>query len=134
LGLDPAHPFGFYREKAVGFWAEASVGREALKERLSAVVGHEARVVPGGPDTAARVGVLTGGGSGFLAEASSLGLDTLVTGEAPHHAFHDAMEMGINLILGGHYATETLGVRALGQRLAREFPVSWEFLDYPTGF
>ena len=62
------------------------------------------------------------------------GLDTLITGEAPHHAYHQAMEMGINLILGGHYATETFGVKALGDRIVREFGVEHRFLEYPTGF
>ena len=62
-----------------------------------------------------------------------MGLDTLITGEAPHHAYHEAMEMGMNLLLGGHYATETFGVKALTERLADEFDLSWEFLHFPTG-
>jgi putative NIF3 family GTP cyclohydrolase 1 type 2 len=60
-------------------------------------------------------------------------LDTLVTGEAAHHHYHDAMEFGVNLYLGGHYATETFGVKALGATMAERFRVEWEFLDHPTG-
>jgi dinuclear metal center YbgI/SA1388 family protein len=134
LGLSPEDRFGSYEEMPVGWWAAASLSREELRDRLRLAVGGDPTLVPGGPETVSRIGVLTGSGSGSLAEAAALRLDTLITGEAPHHAYHDAMEMGINLMLGGHYATETLGVKALGDRLAQEFQVSCEFLEYPTGF
>jgi dinuclear metal center YbgI/SA1388 family protein len=134
MGLVPEHPFGFYEDRAVGWSCETSLSRGDLEALLAEAVAGETRMVAGGPELISRVGVLTGGGSGFLAAAGEMGLDALVTGEAPHHAFHAAMEMGINLILGGHYATETFGVKALGERLAQEFGVSWEFLDHPTGF
>jgi dinuclear metal center YbgI/SA1388 family protein len=134
MDLVPAHPFGFYEDRAVGWWCETSLTRGDLEARLAEAVGGETRMVAGGPEVVKRVGVLTGGGSSFLAAARQMSLDALVTGEAPHHSFHAAMEMGINLILGGHYATETFGVKALGERLAEEFGVSWEFLDHPTGF
>ena len=64
---------------------------------------------------------------------SGQGLDTLITGEAPHQSYHEAMEMGLNLILAGHYATETFGVKAVAGKLAEEFDVSWVFLHFPTG-
>jgi putative NIF3 family GTP cyclohydrolase 1 type 2 len=80
-----------------------------------------------------RVGVVTGGGASFIEEAASLGLDALVTGEGSHHSHFDAMELGVHLLLGGHYATETFGVRALGAHLADRFDLSFEFVDQPTG-
>ena len=134
VGLDPSGRFGLYKDVPVGWWGTVDLPRGELEMKVGKAVGSETRLVPGGPEVSARVGVITGGGSGFLAEAASLGLDTLITGEAPHHAYHEAMELGINLILGGHYATETFGVRAVGDRLVREFGVDQEFLEYPTGF
>jgi dinuclear metal center YbgI/SA1388 family protein len=134
VGVSPAGRFGMYKEVPVGWWGVAEVPRGDLQEKVGLAVGGEARLVPGGPEVTGRVGVVTGGGSGFLADAASFGLDTLITGEAPHHAYHEAMEMGINLILGGHYATETFGVKAIGDRLVEEFGVFAEFLEYPTGF
>jgi dinuclear metal center YbgI/SA1388 family protein len=134
LGLVPEGPFGSFKEIQVGCRATARVGRDELLDRLSGVVGMEARLIAGGPGTSARVGVLTGSGASALVEAAEAGLDTLVTGEAPHHAYHQAMELGINLLLGGHYATETFGVKAVSERLAREFSLAWEFLHFPTGF
>ena len=133
LGLSPEGRFGSFREVEVGWWASVSMDRGALLERLSKAVEGEARLIPGGPEKVGRIGVLSGGGAAALTEAASLGLDTLITGEAPHHAYHEAMEWGVNLLLGGHYATETFGVKALGKRISEEFGVSWEFLHFPTG-
>ena len=39
----------------------------------------------------------------------------------------------MNLLLGGHYATETFGVKALATHLSERFGLPWEFLDTPTG-
>jgi putative NIF3 family GTP cyclohydrolase 1 type 2 len=68
-----------------------------------------------------------------LAEAAALGLDTLVVGEGPHYTAVAAEESGLVVIYAGHYATETLGVRALAGYVEREFGVPWEFVAAPTG-
>jgi dinuclear metal center YbgI/SA1388 family protein len=133
MGFEPAGTFGAYKGVDIGCWTEAGENRDDLKVRLEEGVGGEVRLIPGGPEKVERVGILTGGGAGSLSEAAALGLDTLITGEAAHHHFHEAMEMGVNLLLGGHYATETFGVKALATRLAREFSLEWSFLDLPTG-
>jgi len=133
LGLEAEGRFGSFEGVEIGWWACAELHRKELLVGLREAVGGEARMIPGGPEKVGRVGVVSGGGASLLAEAAAQGLDTLVTGEAPHHAYHEAMEFGVNLFLGGHYATETFGVRALAARLAEEFGVAWEFLDFPTG-
>ncbi len=133
LGMAPKGRFGAFQGVEIGWWGDGEATREALAERAREAVEGEVQVIPGGPREVRRVGVLTGAGAGSLEEAASLGLDTLVTGEAPHHAFHDAMELGVNLLLAGHYATEVFGVRALAQRVSKEFGLPWEFLSFPTG-
>ena len=133
LGLAPEGQFGSFMEAEVGWWGPASLDRGELLNRLREALEVEVRLIPGGPEEVGRVGVLTGGGASALSEAAALGLDTLITGEAPHHAFHEAMELGVNLLLGGHYATETFGVKAVADRLAQKFDLSWEFLHFPTG-
>jgi putative NIF3 family GTP cyclohydrolase 1 type 2 len=80
-----------------------------------------------------RVAIVTGAASYLLAEARERGISTLVTGEGPHHAFFDAEEWELNLIYAGHYATETVGVQALGEHLRRQFPLEFQFFDHPTG-
>ena len=68
-----------------------------------------------------------------LREAASRGLDTLIVGEGPHHTAIEAAELGIVVLYAGHYATETLGVRALGDEAAAHFGLSSTFIDVPSG-
>jgi putative NIF3 family GTP cyclohydrolase 1 type 2 len=79
------------------------------------------------------VGIITGGAGSRIAAARDAGLDTFVTGEGAHYTYFDAMELGINVIYAGHYATETVGVKALAEHLSMKFGIPWEFLDLPTG-
>jgi dinuclear metal center YbgI/SA1388 family protein len=134
LELEPSGRFGHFGQAEIGFEARLEEGRTAFKDRVAEVVGGPVRVVPGGPDPIRRLGVVTGGAGSLIRDAASAGLDTLLTGEATHHHALDAMELGINLVLAGHYATETWGVRALAARLEEEFGLPWDFLDLPTGF
>ncbi len=134
LGLTSEGTFGAIGDFVnVGVWAAADLSLEALSVLLEKVCGAPPHVIGGGPDHVRRVGIVTGAGSSMLEAAHSEGLDTLVSGEGPHHTYHQALELGMNLIYAGHYATETLGVRALGERLAERFGVEWSFLDVPTG-
>jgi dinuclear metal center YbgI/SA1388 family protein len=135
LGLQLEGTFGRHRDVEVGWWgttAEATDGA-GLRERLAEVLGGPVHLIPGGPDEIRRVGVVTGGGASFTPEAAERGLDALVTGEGAHHTYFDAMELGVHVLLGGHYATEVFGVRALAEHLAERFDLSWEFVDQPTG-
>jgi dinuclear metal center YbgI/SA1388 family protein len=133
IGMVPEGRFGSFKDVPVGWWGHVSMHRRELSELLKEAVGGDVRMIPGGPEEVRRVGILTGGGASALSEAAVAGLDTLITGEAPHHAYHEAMEMGLNLLLGGHYATETFGVKALAQRVAENCDLSWEFFHFPTG-
>lgn len=133
MGVEPEGTFAPYKGVDIGWYGPADLPRETLKARVEEAVGGTVRMIPGGEAEVRRVGVLTGGGASALTEAADLGLDGLVTGEAAHHHFHEAMELGVNLYLAGHYATETFGVKALGKILGEEFGLDWVFLDQPTG-
>ena len=85
-----------------------------------------------GPEEIERVAVLTGGAARYVSEAADEGYDCFVTGEADEPTKHAAKEASIHFIAGGHYATETLGVRALATKLANQFGVEWEFIDLPN--
>ena len=82
-----------------------------------------------------RWAICTGAGASTdtLREAAARGIDTLIVGEGPQHTAVDAPELGIAVLYGGHYATETFGVRALGAEIERAFGVPWSFIDAPTG-
>lgn len=136
LGLDLAGRFAAYKGTEIGWWGTLrdAVDAQGLKDRVSGSVGGgPVHLIPGGPDRIEKVGVVTGGGASFVADAVALGLDALVTGEGAHHTHFDAMEEGIHVCFAGHYATETFGVRALGDHLADRFGLEWTFVDQPTG-
>ena len=79
------------------------------------------------------MGVVTGAGASTLGEGAALGLDVLVTGEAQHHHAIEAAELGVTVLLGGHYATETLGVKKVAELLTEHFGIEGRFVDSPTG-
>lgn len=135
LGLTDRVPFAGYEGVEVGWWGTLSdpTSIDVLSTGLADAVDGPVHVIPGGPLQVRRVGVVTGGGASFLREAAELGLDALVTGEAPHHTYIEAMEAGIHVLLGGHYATETFGVKALATHVAERFDLEWHFVDQPTG-
>jgi dinuclear metal center YbgI/SA1388 family protein len=133
LGLRVEGTFGQYQGIDLGVWGGLELRREALAARLDELLGGRVRLLPGGPERVSRVGVITGGAGGMIVDAVRAGLDAYVTGEGPHHTYFDAVENGINVYYGGHYATETWGVRALAAHLSDRFGLPWEFLDQPTG-
>ena len=133
LGLEVEGWFGSYEGQRLGVWGTLEVKREVLAARLDEVLGGPVKLIPGGPEKLQKVGVLTGGGGSMVGAALEAGLDALVTGEGAHHTYFDAQEGGINLYYGGHYATETWGVRALAEHVAERFDLEWSFVDLPTG-
>jgi dinuclear metal center YbgI/SA1388 family protein len=134
LGLKVEGRFGAFQEmEGLGVWSATDLSLEELTSRVGTVCGADPMVIAGGPGHVRRVGILTGGAGSLIEQAHREGLDTFVTGEGSHHTYHDAMELGVNVIYAGHYATETLGVKALGALLADRFEVEWRFLDHPTG-
>ena len=133
LGIHPQGHFGDYRGYPLGVWGELDIRREALAARLDELLGGPVKLVPGGPERVRRVGVITGGAGSMIGAAREAGLDAFVTGEGAHHNFFDAEEGGMNLFLGGHYATETWGVRALAKHLQDRFGLPWTWIDHPTG-
>ena len=79
------------------------------------------------------IAIITGSGSFALTEAKRNNIDLLITGEIKHSTYHEAKELGINIIAAGHYNTETLGVKTLQKLLSDKFKVKTVFIDCPTG-
>ena len=86
-----------------------------------------------GGDQVRTVAVVTGSGTSLMTEAFKEGADCLVTGEPRHQAYHEAKELGINVIYAGHYWTETMGLKRLGAVIEERFDVKIHFLHIPTG-
>jgi dinuclear metal center YbgI/SA1388 family protein len=127
-------PFGMAKGSAVGLIGRASepIDVGELRRRLSEAVGQEPLVFDAGPDRISTVGIVTGSGGFALHEAGPLGLDALVTGEPSEPVMGEAREYGVHFLAGGHYATETFGIRRLGELVAERFSVEHEFIDVPN--
>lgn len=133
LGVSVCGGFGEWQGQSCGVWGELDVTRDALTTRLAAALGATPRLLAFGPERIHRIGIVTGAGGAIIPQAAAAGLDAYVTGEGAHHTYVVAEELHLNVYYGGHYATETFGVRALAEHLAAKFSLPWVFLDHPTG-
>jgi len=139
LGLSPDSGFARFKTLDIGVSGASDVETSVLVDRARAFAethGGSVICTPAAPGRRTRRwGVCTGAGadSDTIHEASTRGIDTLIVGEGPHHTAVQARDRGLVIIYAGHYATETLGVRALGEKLARQFALTATFIDLPTG-
>lgn len=136
LELRETSPFGEYGGVTIGVRGTLPepVDREELAAKLEALLDARPDVLPFGPASIRTVAVVSGDAAGLVPDAAAAGVDAFVTGESDHVAWHAAREHGVNLVFAGHYATETLGVRALGDAVAERFGIEAVFLDAPTGY
>lgn len=133
LGLKSAQPFLEEKGQPVGLEIRASLPRSELDLKLQKALNGPVKVFGFGPKQTRAIGVVTGAAGSEIHRVADEGIDTFITGEAPHWAAVAAEELGVNLLLGGHYATEVFGVKALTAHLSKRFRVPWEFIDCPTG-
>ena len=133
LGLSVQGGFGELHGSSIGVWGETSGSREEFVARVGKLLGVSPRSLPFGPPQVKRVGIVSGAAGSLIGQAAAMGLDTFLTGEGVHHSYFDAEELKVNVIYAGHYATETVGVRALADHLASRFGLESVFLDHPTG-
>ena len=133
LGLKNLKPFFTSHGQTIGFKAQTKISRADLAAKLERATGAKPRIISGGKNVCEKIGVVTGGAGAELKLAAREGVDTFITGEGPHWTFALAEVLGLNVFYGGHYATETFGVKALAAELSKKFRVPWEFLDHPTG-
>lgn len=133
LGWRQCTPFFSWKKQFLGLQTRLRLPRQELAAHLQRVLGGPVKLIPGGPEICRHVGLVTGGAGGDLATAAAEGVDTFITGEGPHWTYALAEELGLNVLYGGHYATETFGVKALAEAVSRKYKIPWVFLDHPTG-
>jgi dinuclear metal center YbgI/SA1388 family protein len=133
LGLRSTTPFLEEKGQLIGLKTRASISRNELLRKLEKSLGGKVKALAFGPKKPQTIGIATGGAGSEIYRVAQEEINMFITGEAPHWAAVAAEELGINLILGGHYATETFGVNALAAHLSKRFKLPWEFLDFPTG-
>ena len=135
LGLETVQWWGEVNGAPLAALAVDSDGMKLdyLADRFEQVVGPVQLVQAHGPRLVHRVGIMSGSGAGYIKEAAALGCDAFVTGETSHAHYYDAMNYSINVVYGGHYCTETVGVQALGLHIQERFGIEFVFVDLPTG-
>jgi dinuclear metal center YbgI/SA1388 family protein len=133
LDLGDTKPFFETKGQPIGLRIEAQISRDELSRKLEQSLGGPVKVFAAGPARTKSIGLITGGAGSEIYAVAREGIETFITGEAPHWAAIAAEELGMNLLLGGHYATETFGVKALAAHLSDRLDLPWEFIDSPTG-
>ena len=139
LGLTPSGGFAMLRGVAVGVMGEADLSTAELRDRGAAFSARHGGTLVSTPlrdrQRTRRWAMCTGAGasSDTLREAADLGIDTLIVGEGPHHTAVQAADAGLTVMYLGHYATETLGVIAIAEEVARRFTVKSSFIEAPSG-
>jgi len=139
LGLVPAGDFAEYNGIFIGLRGESDIETTRLAEKareFASKYSGDVRLteIAEGRRTR-RWAMCTGAGasSETLREAARKQIDTLIVGEGPHHTAVQAEENNIAIIYAGHYATETLGVRALARHLSEKYSIPSTFVNAPTG-
>jgi dinuclear metal center YbgI/SA1388 family protein len=134
LGCASHRPFGDYKGVPIGRAGAFpdGLGRDELRARVRDATGREPLMLGAGPERIRSIGIVSGSAADTLHEAARQGLDAFLTGEPREHITAEAEELGLHFVAAGHYATETFGVRALGDRLAERFGIAHTFVDLPN--
>jgi dinuclear metal center YbgI/SA1388 family protein len=135
LNLTDPEPFGAYHGVKIGFKGryEKMKSIKEISKNLEKSLPTKVESFNFGPEKIKSVGIVSGGGGSAFEDCIKEELDLFITGEPSHTIYHIAKESGINLIFAGHYATEKLGVMALGRNVEEKYGVKAEFIDIPTG-
>lgn len=134
LGLTEIQQFGDFEGTWIGYRGELATPLEAprLAARCEEIFEQEPAVFGERAEPIESVGIVSGAAERELYTAIDLGLDAFVTGEVSEWVMNVARESGVAYVAAGHYATERLGIRALGEHIAERFGIAVEFVDVPN--
>lgn len=134
IGMDNTICYHDWKGIKLGLRQKMPIAFEEMIQRVELALGQEVHFCRGRKEPSVGVvGVITGGAGSEIAAMAQQGVDTFITGEGPHWSYPLAEELGVNLIYGGHYATETFGVKALAERVSEKWGIAQVFIDHPTG-
>jgi dinuclear metal center YbgI/SA1388 family protein len=138
IGLTSLAPFAEYHGTPIGM--KGLMGETRLLSELASglekKIGRCTSLLPFGKEKIHSVGIVSGSATDpeLFRELKKQEIDLFITGEPKHGAYYLAQELNINVFYGGHYVTETFGVKALGKHLEEKFNISAEFIDAPCIF
>ena len=135
IGCEGWDPFGAHKRATIGVtgrFPAGGIAPDELVARVREATGREPLAFTDGPERVRTVGIVSGAGADYLEDAIADGLDAFITGEPIERAMARAREAEVHFLAAGHYATETFGVRRLGDLLAARFGVRHVFVDVPN--
>jgi dinuclear metal center YbgI/SA1388 family protein len=135
LGAESLQPFAEHRGQSIGFlgtFPGDGLPATELCARVQVLTAREPLVFADGPERVARVAIVAGGGCDYLDDAAAHGADAFITGEPTERMMARSRELGVHFIAAGHYATETFGIKALGEHLSEHFGLRHCFIDVPN--
>ena len=138
IGLSEIEPFAQYYGRPIGMKGKVKTPKSVseVARDLEKAIGHCRALLEFGPDEIRSIGIVSGSATepALFKEIKVQGIDLFVTGEPKHGAYYLAQELGLNIFYGGHYLTETFGMKALGEHLEKGLNISTEFIDAPCIF
>lgn len=131
FGLTDLKPFAFHSGNPTGFQGHfpTAIAAEELVRRCQEVYNQKPLVFPYGPDPVSSLAIVSGAAQRDFHTAIDAGLDAYITGEVSEWVMNVAREAGVHYLAAGHYATERLGIRALGEHAAEQFDIKVRFID-----
>lgn len=135
LGLKDVKPFGFWHGMEIGAVGDLDeeLTAQELAQRLFPDGRKVLRIYPFGKERIKKVAVISGGAAEDADQALDVGADCFITGEVQHQDFHVMKELGMTVIEGGHYQTETFGVQLMAKKLENDTGLKTIFIDFNTG-
>lgn len=133
LEMENLMPFGQWKGMTLGVKGELKQAStvEKIAEKLLRKTACP-KLLKFGPAKVKTVAIISGGAGDEHVQAALEGVDLYITGEIGHEDFHSIEELNLNVIAGGHYETETVGVNLVRQKLEKETGIETVFIDVPT--
>jgi dinuclear metal center YbgI/SA1388 family protein len=135
LGADKLELFALHGGESIGFIArfpDEGIETKDLFARVTDLTQRTPLVFDAGPEQVSKLAIVSGAGADYLQDAVTAGADAFLTGEPAERVMSEAQEATIHFIAAGHYATETFGVRRLGEHLSERFELEHTFIDVPN--
>lgn len=134
LDLEDIKPFGHHHKFSIGFKGKLkkSININSIKRKIDKKINTKSTTITPNKKKIKTIAIVSGGGASAIPEAKKDNIDLFITGEAPHHIYHMAIDSKQNIMLSGHYETETLGVKALMEYISKRFKVSTTFIENKT--
>lgn len=135
LGANTLEPFALHGDEPIGFLARFpgdGIDAKDLFSRVTNLTQRTPLVFDAGPEQISKLAIVSGAGNDYLQDAVAAGADAFLTGEPAERVMSEAQESAIHFIAAGHYATETFGVKRIGEHLSERFALEHTFIDVPN--